>query len=57
MGNRHARCQASNFECRIGWDDFPRRVERAGIVDLCHLVIGKAEDLPKDLIGMFAEYR
>src|ERR1700730_3855969 len=63
MSDRHARCQVSNFECRIGWHylrwpvALPRRVERAGIVDLRHLVIGKAENLPQDFIGMFAEQR
>src|SRR6202048_2329369 len=61
MSDRHARYQVSNFECRIGWNylprrvEFPRRVERAGIVDLGHLMIGKAQNLPQDLVGMFAE--
>src|ERR1700730_15765313 len=61
MSDRHARYQVSNFECRIGWNylprrvEFPRRVERAGIVDLGPLMIGKAENLPQDFVGMFAE--
>src|SRR5712672_895273 len=61
MDNRHARYQVSNFECRIGWNYLPRRVElprwveRAGIVDLRYLVVGKAQNLPQDLVGMFAE--
>src|SRR5258707_10662603 len=63
MGNRHARYQVSNFECRIGWNYLPRRVElprwleRAGIVYLRHVVIGEAQNLPQDLVGMFAEQR
>jgi hypothetical protein len=35
----------------------PRRVERAGIVDLGHLVIGEAEHLAQDLVGVLAEQR
>src|SRR5712672_2107135 len=63
MDNRHARYQVSNFECRIGWNYLPRRVElprrfeRAGIVDLRDLVVGQAQNLPQDLVGMFAEQR
>jgi hypothetical protein len=37
--------------------NLPRRVERAGIVDLRHLMIGKTENLPQHLVGMFAEQR
>ena len=33
----------------------PRRVERAGIVDLRHLVVGEAENLAQDFVGVFAE--
>jgi hypothetical protein len=32
-----------------------RRIERAGIVDLRHLVIAEAKDLAQDFVGMFAE--
>jgi len=35
----------------------PRRIERAGIVDLRHLVIGEAEHLAQDLVGVLAEQR
>src|ERR1700682_663202 len=47
----------------IGWirhlNHYPLswRVERAGIVDLGHLMIGKAEHLPQDFVGMFAQQR
>src|SRR5882724_8831959 len=34
-----------------------RRVERAGIVDLGDLVIGEAEHLAQDLVGVLAEQR
>src|ERR1700694_216571 len=63
MSDRHARYQVSNFECRIGWNylprrvEFPRRGEGAGIVDLGPLMIGKAQTLPQDFVGMFAEQR
>jgi hypothetical protein len=42
-------------ECRLFGGNLPRRIERAGIVDLRHLVVGKAQDLPQDLVGMLAE--
>jgi hypothetical protein len=35
----------------------PRRLERAGIVDLGYLVIGEAEHLAQDLVGALAERR
>jgi len=35
----------------------PRRIERAGIVDLGHLVIAEAEHLAQDLVGVLAEQR
>ena len=35
----------------------PRRVERAGIVDLGDLVVGEAEHLAQDLVGVLAEQR
>ena len=41
-------------KCLFG-GDFARRVERAGIVDLRHLMIAEAEHLPQDLVGVFAE--
>ena len=34
-----------------------RRIERAGIVDFGDLVIGEAEHLAQDLIGVLAEQR
>ena len=37
--------------------DFARRIEGAGIVDLRHLMIAEAENLPQDFIGMFAQQR
>ena len=35
--------------------DLPWRVERAGIMDFGHLMVGEAENLAEDLVGMFAE--
>src|SRR2546429_7782384 len=35
--------------------NLPRRIERAGIVDLRHLVVGTTQNLSQDLVGMFAE--
>ena len=35
----------------------PRRVERAGIVDFGHLVIGEAENLAQDFVGVLAKQR
>ena len=35
----------------------PRRIERAGIVDLGDLVVGEAEHLAQDLVGVLAEQR
>jgi hypothetical protein len=35
----------------------PRRIERAGIVDLGDLVIAEAEHLAQDLVGVLAEQR
>ena len=34
-----------------------RWVERAGIVDFLHLVVGEAEHLAQDLVGVLAEQR
>lgn len=36
---------------------FPRRVECAGIVDLGDLMVGEAEHLAQDLVGVLAEQR
>jgi hypothetical protein len=35
--------------------DLPRRIERAGIVDLGNLMVAEAEDLAQDFIGMLAK--
>ncbi len=35
----------------------PRRIERAGIVDFGDLVVGEAEHLAQDLVGVLAEQR
>jgi hypothetical protein len=35
----------------------PRRVERAGIVDFGDLVVGEAEHLAQDFVGVLAEQR
>jgi hypothetical protein len=37
--------------------DLPRRIERAGIVDFSDLMVGEAENLPKNFVSMFAEQR
>jgi len=37
--------------------DLSAAVERAGIVDLRHLMIGEAENLAQDFVGMFAQQR
>src|ERR1700730_1691363 len=42
--------------CLFG-GDLPRRIERAGIVDLRDLMVGKAKNLAQDFVGMFAEQR
>src|SRR4030088_1727377 len=51
---------ASKHSARSGGlfgGNLPRRVERAGIVDLRHPMISKAETLPQDLVGVLAEQR
>src|SRR5712664_534443 len=53
---RNRRPQVVGKSCLFS-GDLPRWVERAGIVDLRNLMIGKAENLPQDLVGMFAEQR
>ena len=35
----------------------PRRIERAGIVDFGHLVIGEAQHLAQGFVGVLAEQR
>jgi hypothetical protein len=42
--------------CLFG-GDLPRRIERAGIVDLGDLMVGEAENLAQDFVGMFAKQR
>jgi hypothetical protein len=37
--------------------DLPRRIERARIVDFSDLMVGEAENLPKNFVGVFAEQR
>src|SRR5258708_16343460 len=42
LGMPDAGCRASMLECRIGRNDLARRIERAGVVDIRHLMIGEA---------------
>ena len=35
--------------------DFARRIERAGIMNLRHLMIAVVENLPQDFVGVFPE--
>jgi hypothetical protein len=39
---------------RLFSGDLPRRIERAGIVDLGDLVVAEAEHLAQDFVGVFA---
>ena len=58
-GRRNSRRPSSQIEydSRLLRGDFARRIERAGIMDLRHLMIAEAENLPQDFVGMFAEQR
>src|SRR5450631_1661365 len=49
--------EPTSLEDTLLGGDLARRVERAGIVDLRHLVIGEAENLAQDFVGVLAEQR
>jgi hypothetical protein len=48
-------CSMENGVGGLFGRDLPRRIQRPGIVNLRHLMIGKAEHLAQDFVGMFPE--